>query len=92
MNVATIATVLVLVLAAAALAVWRERVREGAKSFYEFVRDSVGEVKKITWPDKDQLRQLTLVILAFVALVAVVIGTMDIVLQWVIVTLPSRLV
>ena len=92
MSVATIATVLVLVLAAAALAVWRERAREGAKSFVEFVRDSVGEVKKITWPDKEQLRQLTLVILAFVALVAVVIGTMDIVLQWIIVTLPSRLV
>ena len=92
MNAATIATVLVLVVAAAALAVWRERVREGASDFVGFVRDSVGEVKKITWPDREQLRQLTLVILAFVALVAVVIGTMDIVLQWIIVSLPSRLV
>jgi len=91
-NAATIATVLVLVVAAAALAVWRERVREGASDFVGFVRDSVGEVKKITWPDREQLRQLTLVILAFVALVAVVIGTMDIVLQWIIVSLPSRLV
>jgi preprotein translocase SecE subunit len=91
-NVATIATVLVLVLAAAALAVWRERVREGAKTFAEFLRDVTGEVKKITWPDREQLRQLTLVILGFVTLVAVVIGTMDIVLQWIIVTLPSRLV
>jgi preprotein translocase subunit SecE len=91
-NVGTIATILVLVLAAAGLAVWRERAREGARTFTEFLRDVTGEVKKITWPDREQLRQLTLVILGFVALVAVVIGTMDIVLQWVIVTLPSRLV
>jgi preprotein translocase subunit SecE len=91
-TVATLVLVVVLVLAAAALAVWRERVREGAVSFAGYMRDTVDEVKKITWPDKVQLRQSTLVILAFVALIAVIIGAMDIILQWLVVTIPGRLV
>jgi preprotein translocase subunit SecE len=91
-SVGLVVLAIVLVAAMAALAVWRDRAREGAATFRGFLEDAVGEVKKITWPDKDQLRQSTLVILGFVALIAVIIGTMDIVLQWLVVTLPSRLV
>ncbi|OGU00762.1 MAG: preprotein translocase subunit SecE [Gemmatimonadetes bacterium GWC2_71_10] len=50
-----------------------------------------GEVQKVTWPDRQQLKNATLVILAFVALVALLIGVLDIILQWVVVTLPGRL-
>ena len=92
MTIGGVVLAVLLVLAAAALAVWRERVREGAASFRGFLEDAVAEVKKITWPDREQLRQSTLVILGFVALIAVIIGTMDIVLQWLVVTVPSRLV
>ena len=49
-----------------------------------------GEVQKVTWPDRQQLKNATLVILAFVALVALLIGLMDIILQWLVVTLPAR--
>ena len=88
----TNALLLVVALAvAAALVVYRERVRANVRELVAFLRETRDEVKKITWPDRLQLRNATLVILGFVALVAVVIGTMDIVLQWVVVNLPARL-
>jgi len=80
-----------MLVAAAALVVWRERVRAGAVTLVAFLREAKAEVEKITWPDKPQLRNATLVILGFVVLVALVIGTMDVVLQWLVVSLPARL-
>ena len=77
--------------AAVALVLYRERVRGNARDLMSFLRETRDEVKKITWPSRDDLRKATLVILGFVALVAVVIGTMDIVLQWLVVNLPARL-
>jgi preprotein translocase subunit SecE len=76
---------------AAVLVVKREWVKQQAQQFAQFMREVKGEVEKITWPDKLQLRNATLVILAFVAVVALVIGAMDVVLQWLVVTLPARL-
>ncbi|MBI4541747.1 MAG: preprotein translocase subunit SecE [Gemmatimonadetes bacterium] len=76
---------------AAALVVWRERVRETARASVAFLYDVRGEIQKVTWPDKQQLRNATLVILAFVGIVALLIGALDIVLQWLVVTLPGRL-
>ena len=84
--------VVVLVLAAmVGLVVWRERVKEHGASLMQFLNEVSGEVKKITWPSRDELRKATLVILLFVILVALVIGTMDIVLQWLLVRLPARI-
>ena len=63
----------------------------------QFVRD-IGmffgqvraEMRKVTWPDRQQLRQATTAILVFVGLLAVVIYVMDLVLQNVLVKLiPS---
>ena len=83
--------VAVLLALAAALVVYRERLQSGAVALTQFLREAKAEVEKITWPDKLQLRNATLVILGFVALIALVIGTMDVVLQWLVVGLPARL-
>jgi preprotein translocase subunit SecE len=76
---------------AAALVVWRERVKVAARSSAVFVGEVREEVRKVTWPDKAQLKNATLVILVFVAIVSLLIGVLDIVLQWLVVTLPARL-
>jgi preprotein translocase subunit SecE len=82
----------VLVLAAmVALVVWRERVKEQGAGLLTFLSDVMSEVKKITWPSRDDLRKATMVILLFVVVVALIIGTMDIVLQWLLVRLPARI-
>jgi preprotein translocase subunit SecE len=43
----------------------------------DFTAEVVEELKKVTWPDKQQLRQATLVMLIFVFIVAIIIWFMD---------------
>ena len=82
--------VVVTLVAAGALMLHRERARAGALAFAVFVSDVKAEVFKITWPTRDDLKKATIVVLAFVVVVALIIGMMDIVLQWLLVRLPSR--
>lgn len=80
-----------LVLVAAALmVVYRQRVVAFARDSAVFLGEVRGEIEKVTWPDKPQLRNATLVILVFVTIVALLIGALDMVLQWILVTLPGR--
>lgn len=51
-----------------------ETTRTTARDFAVEVRD---EIKKVTWPDQEELKESTAVILGFVTLVAVVIFLMD---------------
>ena len=51
-----------------------ETTRTTARDFAVEVRD---EINKVTWPDREQLRESTVVIVAFVAIVALLIFLMD---------------
>ena len=84
------AGVIVTLLAAAALVLYREKARSGALATAQFVSEVKAEVLKITWPTRDDLKKATMVVLAFVVVVALIIGTMDIILQSLLVRLPSR--
>lgn len=50
------------------------RVRE----FAQFIEDVQDEVKRVTWPDAEQVRNATIVILIFVIILAAIIGLMDV--------------
>ena len=56
-----------------------------------FYFDVVAELKRVTWPDKLQVRSATIGILIFVLLVGFVITLMDLVLQTVLVRWLPRL-
>lgn len=43
----------------------------------EWTEDVVAEVKKVTWPDWPQLKNVTIVIIIFVIVVALIIWVMD---------------
>lgn len=47
----------------------------------EFLGTVPAELKKVTWPDFDQLRNATGVIIVFVLIVAGIIGLMDLVFR-----------
>ena len=47
----------------------------------EFMGTVPAEMKKVTWPDWDQLRNATGVIIVFVLIVAGIIGLMDLVFR-----------
>ena len=58
-----------------------------------FYRDVVAEMKRVTWPDRPQVQQATIAIIAFVLFIGAIITLMDIVLQGVLVRLiPSLFV
>jgi preprotein translocase subunit SecE len=81
----TIAIAVVALAVAASLVVWRARVREMARQTVTFLGEVNGEVRKVTWPDRQQLKNATGVIILFVVVVAIIIGLMDVILQGVLV-------
>jgi preprotein translocase subunit SecE len=60
------------------------------RSVVTFYNEVVAEMRKVTWPDKGQVRQATIAIIIFVLLIGLVIFLLDLVLQGVLVRLiPS---
>lgn len=50
----------------------------------QFLRQVRQEVKKITWPTKKEVMQMTLVVIVFVAIAAVFFFCVDLFLAWVV--------
>lgn len=46
-----------------------------------FAKDVRGELRRVTWPDRDQLRQSTAVVLIIVIVLAVYVAAVDVVFQ-----------
>ncbi len=90
MNAVGITGVLAVIAFMAALVVWREHVKVMARSTGVFLGDVNSEIRKVTWPDRQQLKNATGVIILFVVVVAILIGLMDVILQLILTTwLPS---
>jgi preprotein translocase subunit SecE len=47
------------------------------KRTQKFTEDVQVEMRRVTWPDREQLRNATAVVLVFVIILAAVIGLMD---------------
>lgn len=56
-----------------------------------FYHEVMGEMKKVTWPDRSQLQSSTIQILIFVLIIGAVIAILDVGLQALLVSLPSML-
>ena len=67
-----------------------ERVESFWTRLATFYHEVMTELKRVTWPDKGQVRQATVAIILFVLFVGLVIYLMDLVMQGVLVRLiPS---
>jgi preprotein translocase subunit SecE len=64
------------------VAVARPNLFQRAVRYYHEV---VAEMKKVTWPDKSQVRQLSIGVIVIALFVGAVIAVMDVVLQQVLV-------
>lgn len=53
-------------------------------SIKTFVDECVTEMGRVTWPDREQLRNATWVVILFTILITLVIWIMDLVSNWVI--------
>ena len=50
----------------------------------KFFKESKSELKKVTWPSKNQLVHNTLIILAFIVITAIILSVCDLVFGWLI--------
>ena len=50
----------------------------------DFIEECWDELSKVTWPDRDQLKSATMVVIAFVFLISAIIWIMDVVARWII--------
>jgi len=56
-----------------------------------FLREVRAELRKVTWPTREELRKATIYIVIFVGILGVLIGVMDWLLQQILVTGVARL-
>jgi preprotein translocase subunit SecE len=56
-----------------------------------FYHDVMAEMKKVTWPERPQVQQLTLLTIALSLFVGALIWVLDLLLQALLVTLPQSL-
>lgn len=46
-----------------------------------FYHDVVAEMRKVTWPDREQLKDTTIKIIIFVLFIGAILGILDVLLQ-----------
>ena len=56
-----------------------------------FYQEVVAEMRKVTWPDREQLKDTTIKIIIFVLFIGAIIALMDLGLQFFLVRLPQIL-
>ena len=65
----------------------RESLPARAVNFYQEV---VAEMRKVTWPDREQLKDTTIKIIIFVLFIGAILGILDVLLQLILVQgIPS---
>ena len=91
MSVGMMVTAAVVVVAAAAALIWRQPLLAFAFKSSAYMREVRAEVRKVSWPTWEDLQRSTLVIIVIVVIVGAIIGLMDLVFQWILIDLFSRL-
>jgi preprotein translocase subunit SecE len=55
-----------------------------------FYQEVVAEMRKVTWPDREQLKDTTIKIIIFVLFIGAILGVVDVILQLILVEgIPS---
>lgn len=91
MSLGLIIAAALMVSAGAAVLFWRQPLLAFALKSTAFVREVRAEVRKVSWPTWEDLRKSTVVIIIIVVIVGAIIGLMDLLFQWVLIDLFSRL-
>jgi preprotein translocase subunit SecE len=48
----------------------------------KYFKDTKAELKKVTWPTKEQLKQNTMVIVAFIIMIGIFLFAFDLLFSW----------
>ena len=67
-----------------AIAIGLVAVTPTGKRFIAYAKDSVNEVKKVVWPSRKETTQMTLIVFAFVVVMAIFLWSADKIIEWLI--------
>jgi preprotein translocase subunit SecE len=67
-----------------AIAVGLVSITPSGKRFLAYAKDSVTEVKKVVWPSRKESTQMTLIVFAFVVVMAIFLWSADKIIEWLI--------
>ena len=67
-----------------AIALGLVAVTPAGKRFLAYAKDSVNEVKKVVWPSRKETTQMTLIVFAFVVVMAIFLWGADKIIEWLI--------
>ena len=62
-----------------------------ANKLMKFFKETKAELKKVTWPGKNQLIHNTLIILAFIVITCVILSVCDVAFTWLVDLLTNKL-
>jgi preprotein translocase subunit SecE len=63
---------------------------EPGKQFYAYTQDAIAETKKVVWPSRKETVQTTLIVVAFVIVMALFLWVVDASLVWLVKVLIQR--
>ena len=69
-------------LAAAAVAGWVASTTERGGAFWQLIKGSRTEIRKVVWPTRQETTQTTLIVVVFVFIMALILWGIDSVLGW----------
>ena len=67
-----------------ALAIGLLAITSSGKKFMAYAKDSINETKKVVWPTRKESTQMTLIVFAFVAVMAIFLWSADKIIEWII--------
>lgn len=67
-----------------ALAIGLLAITSSGKKFIAYAKDSINETKKVVWPTRKESTQMTLIVFAFVAVMAIFLWSADKIIEWII--------
>ena len=65
-----------------AIAIALVAITPSGKRFISYAKDSFNEVKKVVWPSRKETTQMTLIVFAFVVVMAIFLWSADKIIEW----------
>jgi len=56
--------------------------RKQPNAIQRFFRETVGELRKVSWPTRREAVNLTIIVLAVVAFTTILLGSLDLLFNW----------
>ena len=91
MSLGLMITAVAALLVGAAGLFWRQPIFAFAVKSTAYIREVRVEIRKVSWPTWEDLQKSTLVIIVIVVIVGAIIGLLDLLFQWVLIDVFSRI-